>query len=61
MDTMLLQFLDFTYNKILVDTEVFDEIKSYIEYCYGDDVLPGGFLPGGFADVYLTWYKRNVE
>lgn len=55
MDTMLLQFLDFIYNEVLIDVDVLDQVDHYIELYYDKDVLPGGFM-----DVYRKWYRRDV-
>ena len=54
METMLLQFLDFIYNDVLVDMDVLDQVDHYIELCHGEDVPPGGFM-----DVYREWYRET--
>lgn len=56
MDAQLLQFLDFIYNEVLIDQDVFDQIDHYIKLHYGKDVPPGGFV-----DVYRKWYRENVS
>lgn len=55
METMLLQFLDFIYNEVLIDADVLDKIDHYIELRYGKDVPPGDFM-----DVYREWFKGDV-
>ncbi len=55
MDTMLLQFLGFIYNDVLIDVDVLDQIDHHIELHYGEDVPPGGFM-----DVYRKWYREDV-
>lgn len=55
METMLLQFLDFIDNEVLIDVNVLDQIDHYIELHYGENVLPGSFM-----DVYCKWYRKDV-
>lgn len=55
MDTMLLQFLDFVYDEVLIDVGVMDRIDHHIKLYHSKDVPPGGFM-----DVYSKWYKENV-
>lgn len=54
MDVQLLQFLDFVYNEVMVDADVFDRIMDYIGSWYGDNAPEGGFM-----DVYRSWYEAN--
>jgi len=55
MDTMLLQFLDFICNEVLIDADVLDKIDRYIELHYGENMPPGGFM-----DVYCKWLNGDV-
>jgi hypothetical protein len=53
MASMLLQFLDFIYNDVLIDVDVLDEIDHYIELHHGE-----GIARGGFMYVYRKWYRE---
>lgn len=56
METMLLQFLDFIYNDVMIDVNVLDQIDEFIHTFYGKDVPPGGFM-----GVYRKWYKEDAS
>jgi hypothetical protein len=55
MDNMLLQFLDFIYNEVLIDVDVLERIDEYIKLHYGTLISPGMFV-----DVYHDWYTENI-
>ena len=54
MDNMLISFLDFMYNDVLVDADVFEKINSYIKRHYG---VPA---PGGMLSTYRKWHTDEL-
>jgi hypothetical protein len=54
VDTQLQDFLDFMYNDVLVDVQVFDDINAYIKLHYGEPAK------GGALSVYRKWYTDEI-
>jgi len=54
MDQQLQDFLDFMYNDVLVDVQVFADINSYIKKHY---LVPA---PGGALSTYRKWYTDEI-
>jgi hypothetical protein len=54
MDNMLISFLDFMYNEVLVDPDVFDKINNYIKRYYG---VPAA---GGMLSTYRKWHTDEL-
>jgi len=54
VDKQLLDFLDFMYNDVFIDVQVFDDINQYIHTHYG---VPAA---GGTLSTYRKWYTDEI-
>lgn len=55
VNQQLWDFLDFCYNEVFLEVDVFDAISKEITLKHGEPPK------GGFMDTYCKWYKEEVE
>lgn len=55
MDNMLISFLDFMYNEVIVGSEPFVKARNYITLHHGSKPAPGGFM-----EAFCKWYDEEL-